>query len=121
MALYEMYGLDAIARDLFRDLNPTVRTRKTEQGVGYEFDFPGVTAEDIDITVNNGVMSVIAKNDQRHYEHSMTLPHTVDVNDVQANLENGVLRIVFKWSEAARPKKIEIGSSRDELASSDTS
>ena len=87
------------------------------------FDLPGVSSEDLDITVENKVLTVKA---QRSFEdtvganwmlrerptgiHSRTvrLGDRLDAGEVSANYDNGVLTITIPVKEEAKPQKIEV-------------
>ena len=88
------------------------------------FDLPGVDADDLDITVENKVLTVKA---QRSFEdtvganwmlrerptgiHSRTvrLGDRLDAGQVSASYDNGVLTITIPVKEEAKPQKIEVG------------
>ena len=87
------------------------------------FDLPGVDAEDLDITVENQVLTVKA---QRSFEdtvgvnwmlrerptgiHSRTvrLGDRLDAGEVSASYDNGVLSITIPIKEEAKPQKIDV-------------
>ncbi|RLC94740.1 MAG: Hsp20/alpha crystallin family protein [Chloroflexi bacterium] len=89
---------------------------------------PGVKVDDIDVNVNRGnVLSVKArissdleKEEAKDYRRlvnelgsgdvarSITLPMTVDVNKIEATVQNGVLTLVLPKADEAKPKRIKI-------------
>ncbi len=87
------------------------------------FDLPGVDADDLDITVENQVLTVKA---QRSFEdtvgvnwmlrerptgiHSRTvrLGDRLDAGEVSASYDNGVLSITIPIKEEAKPQKIDV-------------
>ena len=86
-------------------------------------DVPGASEKDLDISVENRVLTIHAPvNTQRpegyglvyseyepgHYRRAFALTDDVDVGRIEASLRDGVLRIVLPKSETARPKKIQI-------------
>ncbi len=88
-------------------------------------DLPGLEKKDIKITVENGVLSLSGekklnkkeneKNKYYYYERSygtfhrnFALPDNVDDKNISANFQNGVLELVIKKTEKAKPKEIEI-------------
>lgn len=89
-------------------------------------DLPGLQASDIDITVDEGTLTIKGersiereeqKDDVRRYERvegsfrrSFTLPDTADVDHISANSRDGVLEVVIQKKEAAQPKRIEVSS-----------
>ena len=44
----------------------------------------------------------------RDFSRSIRIPVEVDVNDLSAELENGILRIVVPKAEEAKPRQIEV-------------
>ncbi len=90
-----------------------------------EAQLPGLKPEDLDINVEQGVLTISGQTTaeeerkERNYlvrEHrtgrfsrSLRLPATYDADTCQANFEHGVLRLAFPKSEAAKPRRIQIG------------
>lgn len=98
---------------------------------------PGVSEEDLTITVDQGILRIGAKrhgpeSNQRQqwylreivggeFTRSLTLPFTVEVDQVSASFQHGVLTLRLPKAAAARPKKIQISSSQPaQLAESST-
>ena len=87
-----------------------------------EIDIPGVRKEDLEIGIKENILSIYAerkKEDKTEnkesivvskYEQSFNISdRSVDVDNIQANLDNGVLKITLpKKEEAKYEKKIEI-------------
>ena len=90
-----------------------------------EAQLPGLQPEDLDINVEQGVLTISGQTTteeerkERNYlvrEHrtgrfsrSLRLPATYDSEGCTANFEHGVLRLAFPKSEAAKPRRIQIG------------
>jgi HSP20 family protein len=94
------------------------------QSMFLEAELPGVTENDVDITVHEGVLTIKAERkdpEGREYLHkgrsfgrfeqAVTLPEQVDADKVEASLTNGVLRIVLPKIPQAQPRKIALKSS----------
>ena len=93
-----------------------------ENHVYVEMDAPGVTDEDIEVSVHNGDLIIRGERkcerkeggcDTRTYgrfEQRVGLPAPVDTDKVEAKLANGVLSVTFPKSEAAKPRKIALKS-----------
>ena len=95
-----------------------------ENAVYAEFDLPGVNPADIDVTVTDGNMLAIqgerkpgevptdawVRRERGHgkFARSVELPFAVDVANVEAKYEGGVLRVSLPKSEAAKPRKIAV-------------
>lgn len=87
-----------------------------------EIDVPGVSLEDISLTVDKGVLHVAAERkaptDERKYWHQergygrveriVQLPETVDPEKIDAELTAGVLKISLGKKAEAQPKKITV-------------
>lgn len=90
-----------------------------------EFDLPGVLQENVDVTIDKGVLKVTAErkapegerkywHQERGYgrvERSVELPDTVDPAQVEAELTAGVLHVRLGKRSEAQPKKVTIKGS----------
>ncbi len=86
----------------------------------YEVDvlLPGVKPEDIDLTVEQNTLTI--KGHYNYHTHHQTPEEwqnqqqgqqhnkTIDVNNIQASYDNGVLTIVAPVSETSRAKRINV-------------
>jgi HSP20 family protein len=89
-------------------------------------DLPGVNPEDIDVRFENGVLTINAEVNERaeddgskslvrerrwgRFSRSIRLPQNINVEDVDASYENGVLTLSLPKSEEAKPRQIEVKS-----------
>jgi len=87
-------------------------------------ELPDMAREDIDITVENFVLTikgekksgVDVKQEQFHhverrygtFSRSFSLPQTVDAGKVSAEYKNGVLSVKLPLREEARPRQIKV-------------
>ncbi|MFO0974120.1 MAG: Hsp20/alpha crystallin family protein [Phycisphaerae bacterium] len=86
-------------------------------------DMPGTTAEEIDVRIENGTLSLRARVHRRpdeaqpwllgefgigDYERDFTLGDTLDPANVAADYRNGVLTIRLRKTEAAKPRTIRV-------------
>ncbi len=100
---------------------------ETEDTIVAEAALPGIKEEKIDISVDEGVVRVSAtseekteeKNKRRYfmssmaqsYNYSFRLPQgIISDEEPSAELENGVLTLVFKKIQKAEPKKIKVAA-----------
>jgi HSP20 family protein len=104
---------------------PALNVYEENDQLTVEAQLPGLKAEDLDINVEQGVLTISGQTTtqeerkERNYlvrEHrtgrfsrSMRLPATYNSDGCKANFEDGVLRLVFPKSEAAKPRRIQIG------------
>ncbi len=86
---------------------------------------PGVKPEDIDLTIEDNVLTLKAERQAEHreedsryliqersygrYYRALRLPDTVDVNKVKSTYDNGVLAISLPKAEEKKPKQIKVG------------
>lgn len=85
-----------------------------------EVDAPGMTENDIEVSVHNGEMIIQGERkcerkqggyDTRTYgrfEQRITLPSAVDADKVEARLANGVLSLTLPKSEEAKPRRVPL-------------
>jgi HSP20 family protein len=87
-------------------------------------ELPDMAREDIDITVENFVLTIKGekklsneiKEEQYHhverrygtFSRSFSLPHTVDGSKVTAEYTNGVLTVRLPLREEAKPRQIKV-------------
>lgn len=100
-------------------------------------EVPGVQPEDVDITLEGGVLTVKGErklpegeNPDRYlavespygpFYRSFVLPNTVDPGSLTANYVNGVLEVSMSKRAEARPKQIPIGSAAKGLGAGSNS
>jgi len=109
---------------------PAVDVYEDEQKVTLKLEIPGIDQNDVDIRLENNTLTVRGerkfekeeKEENFHrierrygsFARSFTLPNTLDSEKVQANYENGVLKIDIAKRAEAKPKqiKVNIGSAQ---------
>ena len=104
---------------------PLVDIAETGDAFYFQADLPGVKPGDVDVSFENGVLTIEGKVQPRqpagqgyvwreygvgHFYRSFTLSTPVDVEGIRAELKNGVLDLYVPKSEHARPRKIQIKS-----------
>src|SRR5262245_34146491 len=102
---------------------PQVDVRSNEERVLFYFDVPGVKKEDIEITLERGVLTVKgarkfeAGHDKEQlllgrsygtFRRSFSLPDQLDEEKLSAKLTDGVLAIEIPRQPKAKPRRIEI-------------
>ena len=99
-----------------------VDIRETGDLVLVEADLPGFRKEQIDVSLENRVLTISAareevKKDGEHHlrerrttrmSRAFRLPGTVDESSVEAKLEDGVLTLTIQKREEVKPRKIEV-------------
>ena len=87
-----------------------VDVTRTDTGYTVEIPVPGFKPDDVDITLEDGLLSVRAKNEKRQFTRTLTVPEEVDEERIEANVEHGMLNLTLSLLPKAQPKKIEIKS-----------
>ena len=106
---------------------PPVDVYEDEHSVFIRVEVPGIDAQDLDIRVENNVLTVRGerkwnkeeKEENFHrverrygsFARSFTLPNTVNTEDVNANYNNGILEIKLAKRAEAKPKQIKVAVS----------
>ena len=106
------------------DWNPSVDVAETADEIEVKAEIPGVTKDDIDVTVENNRLIISGEKRQeeekegKNYYRSermygsfrriFTLPSQADADKVKANFENGVLTVRIPKTEVAKGKKIDV-------------
>lgn len=104
---------------------PPIDIRETDVAFVCTADLPGLTKKDIEITVEDGVLSISGERTlenednedsqmrriERSYgafRRSFTLPRGIDQEKVEAKFKDGVLTLTLPKAEAAKPRKITV-------------
>lgn len=129
-------GLDRVFDRFFFDSNdengflqtwsPVTDVRENEDRILATLELPGLTAEDVTVTVENGVLSISGEKKQEteegdadgdyhlverrygRFERTFRLPRGLNTDKVKAKFENGLLFIDIPKSAKAKKKQIEI-------------
>ncbi len=104
--------------------SPAVDIKETEKEYVIHTDLPGVDAKDIDITLEDGVLSIRGErawSDDKENEsykrveraygsfyRRFSLPDTADAEMVKAKSSEGVLEVVIPKQAKALPRKIKV-------------
>jgi HSP20 family protein len=109
---------------------PAVDVYEDEHNVALKIEVPGIDEKDIDIRVENNLLTVhgerkIEKEEKEEnyrrverqygsFTRTFTLPNTVDADNVQATYDKGVLKITLPKKAEAKPKqiKVQVGSEK---------
>ncbi|HVW70401.1 MAG TPA: Hsp20/alpha crystallin family protein [Steroidobacteraceae bacterium] len=109
--------------------SPAVDVREYSDRFQLLLDVPGVDPKDVEITLDNGVLSVSGSRQEEkvvdpnasqqpqqqrlerrlgRFHRRFILPDTVDSENVNASGRNGVLEIVIPKQPKAQPRRIEV-------------
>ena len=104
--------------------SPTVDATETEDKIVVSAELPGLSREDIKITLKEGVLTIEGEKQsdseskeenpqwtERRYgkfSRSFNLPSEIDAGKVSAVCKDGVLKLTLPKAEEAKPKEIEV-------------
>ncbi len=83
---------------------------RNESGYAVEIPVAGYKPDEIQVTMQDAVLSVSGKSDRRSFTRSLLLPDDVDRDNVEAHIENGLLSLKLNHLPKAQPKQIPIKS-----------
>jgi HSP20 family molecular chaperone IbpA len=102
---------------------PLVDIIENNDAFVFQADLPGVAAGDVDVSYENGVLTMAAKAHPRqpqghryvwneygvgHFYRQFTLNTPINVDGIKAELKNGVLELFVPKAESAKTRKIQI-------------
>ena len=106
--------------------SPAVDIREEDDRFVILADLPGVDPKDIEITMDNGVLSIKGERssdkEEKHEGYSrvervrgtfyrrFSLPDTADAENIEAKGKDGVLEITLPKQQKVQPKKITVKS-----------
>jgi HSP20 family protein len=111
--------------------------RNTADTLVVEAALPGVKPEDVEITVEDGTLTISAESREEREEttgetliseirrgsvsRSVALPQGLEADKATASFENGVLRLSIPRAEAVKPRQIRITPTIDGQSTSERS
>ena len=132
----EVVALQNRVNNLFREMNegdsplttasfvPAVDIYEDARKVVLKLEVPGIEEKDLDIRVENNTLTVkgerkFEKEEKEENFHrierrygtfyrAFTLPSTVDTEHVQANYQNGILKVELSKKPEAQPRQIKV-------------
>jgi len=103
---------------------PAVDVYEDEHNVTLKIEVPGIDEKDIDVRVENNILTVhgerkIEKEEKEEnyrrierqygsFTRTFTLPNTVDTESASANYDKGVLKVTLAKKAEAKPKQIKV-------------
>lgn len=104
---------------------PRLDVHEDKDAYTIEADLPGVEKKDVELSVEDGVLTIRGTRKdtreekgkdgwhrlERHYgsfERSLSLGEGVDVEHVKAEMKDGVLHLTLPKKEQAKPRRIEV-------------
>jgi HSP20 family molecular chaperone IbpA len=105
---------------IYRPLTDIV---ETDQGVSMMLEMPGVGSDDVEITLENRVLTIrgkvepmrpenlelaYAEYDEGDFERAFTLSENFDPDRIEAEMRGGVLTLTLPRAPEAQPKRIAV-------------
>ncbi len=103
---------------------PAVDIKEDDKAFTLLADIPGVDPDDIDVSMDNGVLTVKGerksekKTEKDNYKRverqygvfyrRFTLPDTANADEIEAHSEHGVLKITIPKQEVAQSRRISV-------------
>ncbi|MCX7678529.1 MAG: Hsp20/alpha crystallin family protein [Spirochaetes bacterium] len=105
---------------------PQIDIVEDENAIHVKADMPGLTEKDIEVTVENGVLTISGERKEERREEdekkryivnercygsfrrSFSLPEGIKADEIKAHFKDGVLSIEIPKSEEVKPKKITV-------------
>jgi HSP20 family molecular chaperone IbpA len=103
---------------------PTTDIFETQQALTVVMEMPGVDNQNVQVTVENDILSVNGRIDFSkyeglqpvyteynvgHYARSFQLSSKIDQGKITADLKDGVITLTLPKAEEAKPRKITVG------------
>ena len=122
-------GLPALPGD-GSAVEPSVDVKETDKTVEVEAELPGVDEKDIQVTFEDGVLTLkgekkaekteskpgyyMSERSYGSFARALSIPSSIDVNKISADFNKGVLKVVLpKLAEAqTKAKKIEVNTGK---------
>ncbi|THB77968.1 MAG: Hsp20/alpha crystallin family protein [Desulfobulbaceae bacterium] len=106
-----------------RSVMPLVDIYESDDEILLHAEMPGVKKDDVTINIDNGNLTLSGVSSVHsdgsadweefnnvEYTRAFSVPQTIDVEKVKAELKDGILALHLPKSEAAKPRTIEITS-----------
>ena len=117
--LNEIYG-DILTPDSKQNSIPGVNISESDDKFTLALAAPGLSKEDFKVNVDEGVLSISAEKKEEvnevktqysrkefsytNFKRSFNLPETVNIEDINASYENGILTLNIPKKDEAKPK-----------------
>ncbi len=103
---------------------PAINILERENAMVITADLPGLKAEDVEVTVDEGTLSIrgerkleeASEGETYHrverlyglFERTFTLPNSVDVDKIEARFSNGEMILTLPKREESKPRSVKI-------------
>jgi HSP20 family protein len=126
----ELFDWDGLLQRFFEDAplwntrTPSVDVREREEGYLMEVELPGLTDKDIELKVEENILTVSSKKEDEKEEkvngylirerrgaefcRTFVLPKDVEHGKIKAELKNGLLSVEIPKKEESKPRRIDV-------------
>jgi HSP20 family molecular chaperone IbpA len=81
---------------------------RTENGYAVELPVAGFAPENIEVTLEDRVLTIAGRTDRRNFTRSLLIPEEIDADTISAKVEHGMLTISLSVHAKAQPRKITV-------------
>jgi len=106
--LGDFFGFDPFRGIVGNGYQANAEIQKTDNGWTVELAVPGYKPDQIDVTVEDRVLTVSGKTERRSFQRSILLPDDIDTDVIEAKVEHGMLTLSLQLHPKAQPRKIEV-------------
>jgi HSP20 family protein len=115
-----------------RTFAPDIEVKESKDAFLFNADLPGVKDSDVEINVDGNRLTLSGKREEEHrseedryfayersfgsFSRSFVMPDNADMENIKADLREGVLRVEVPKKAEAKPKRIPIGAKKEEGA-----
>jgi HSP20 family protein len=102
---------DFLGFDPFRTVAPGgfgLEINRTENGYTVELPVAGFAPENIDVTLEDRVLTIAGRTERRNFNRSLLVPEEIDADTIAAKVEHGMLTISLNVHAKAQPRKINV-------------
>jgi HSP20 family protein len=102
---------------------PTADIFETEDALTIVLEMPGVDRNNVDVNIENGVLTIEGKIDFNKYDglkpvyseynigpfrRSFRISSRIDQDKIRAEMQGGVINLVLSKAEEAKPRRIDV-------------
>ena len=108
-----------------RFFTPEVDIEELSDSLKLRADMPGVKQSDVEVTLNNGILTIVGTVSTEPYQklaplyteynvgnyfRQFELNEDIDAQRINASMKDGVLELTLPKSERARPRQIDVNT-----------
>jgi HSP20 family protein len=119
--------------------SPAVDVRESEKELRLDVELPGINPEEVELTADNGILMIrgekkterkegdeesryhVVERSYGSFMRSFQLPQGLDESKIEADYNNGILSIHIPKAALPQPRKIQIGSSKQQQVNNGSS